>query len=205
MSSNALQDFEKRLSEVEQLVEAHGALVRLKRAEDAHSEAAGDLSKIGKVIDALVSAPGVGKPPQVQALNGAAITLLSGHLQGFLTDLHEEASTVLLDDQVSSLESLLEVAPTRGNPSVDNINRLFASIGFAKILDGVSWTGMGNDALKKKLRDFNELRNRIAHGGGETVRKSQVENYMKVWASLAKSLDRKIAREIRKLTGKAPW
>ena len=67
---------------------------------------------------------------------------------------------------------------------------------------GVRW---GNDALKRKLRGFNELRNRIAHGGGETVRKSQVENYMKVWASLAKNLDKKIGREIRKLTGVSPW
>ena len=78
MPSVALTNFEKRLSEIQQIVDAHGALVRLKKAEEAHAEAAGDLTKIGKVIDALVSAPGAGKPPQVQALNGAAIALLSG-------------------------------------------------------------------------------------------------------------------------------
>ena len=157
------------------------------------------------MIDALVSAPGAGKPPQVQALNGAAITLLSGHLQGFLTDLHAEAAAALLDEKVQDLEALIEVAPTRGNPNVDNINELFVSIGFPKVMDGVSWSRMGNEALKKKLRDFNELRNRIAHGGGETVRKRQVENYMKVWRSLAKNLDKKIGREVRKVTGESPW
>ena len=62
MTSDALRDFESRLSEVQQLVDAHGALVRLKKAEEAHAEAAGDLAKIGKVIEALVSSPGAGKP-----------------------------------------------------------------------------------------------------------------------------------------------
>ena len=205
MASVALQNFETRLSEVQQLIDAHGALVRLKKAEEAHTEAAGDLAKIGKIIDALVSAPGPGKPPQVQALNGAAVALLSGHLQGFLTDLHEEAATALLDGSIQDLQALIDVAPTRGNPNVDNINKLFASIGFLKIMDSISWKKMGNDALKKKLREFNELRNRIAHGGGETVRKVQVENYVKVWKSLAKNLDSKIGREVRKVTGKAPW
>jgi len=205
MPSVALQNFESRLAEVQQLIDAHGALVRLKKAEAAHLEAAGDLSKIGNVIDALVSAPSAGKPPQVQALNGAAIALLSGHLQGFLTDLHEEAATALFEGNVQDLQAFLEVAPTRGNPNVDNINKLFASIGFLKLLDSISWKKMGNDALKKKLRGFNELRNRIAHGGGETVTKAQVENYVKVWTSLAKKLDTKIGREVKMVTGKTPW
>ena len=205
MASDALTNFEIRLSEIQQLVDAHGALVRLKKAEEAQVEAAGDLSKIGKVIEALVSTPGRGRPPQVQALNSAAIALLSGHLQGFLTDLHEEAARALLTGKVDSLEALIEVSPTQSNPNEHNINRLFASLGFAKILDRISWRRMGNDALRKKLRDFNELRNRVAHGTGETVSKDRVVNYMKVWSSLAKHLDRKLGREIEKRTGEAPW
>ncbi len=205
MASNALTNFEMRLSEIQQLVDAHGALVRLKKAEEAHVEAAGDLSKIGRVIEALVSTPGRGRPPQVQALNSAAIALLSGHLQGFLTDLHEEAARALLTGKVDSLEALIDVSPTQGNPNEHNINRLFASLGFAKILDGISWRRMGNDALRKKLREFNELRNRVAHGAGKTVSKNRVVNYMKVWSSLAKHVDRKVGREIEKRTGEAPW
>ena len=38
MPSVALQDYESRLSEVQQLVDAHGAVVRLKKAEEAHAE-----------------------------------------------------------------------------------------------------------------------------------------------------------------------
>ena len=205
MSSTALANFKKRLSEVQQLVDAHGALVRLKKAEDAYKKAGGDLANIGKVIDALVSSPGAGRPPQVQALNGAAIALLSGHLQGFLTDIHKEAARALLNGKVSDLDGLIGVAPTRGNPNVKNINKLFASLGFSNILEGISWPRMGNEALKTKLRGFNELRNRIAHGDGETVSKRQVENYQKVWTNLAKHLDRKIGRETKKLIGTVPW
>lgn len=73
-------------------MDAHGALIRLRRAEEAHAQAAGDMTQIGAVIEALVSSPSAGRPPQVQALNSAAITLLSGHLQGFISELFEEAA-----------------------------------------------------------------------------------------------------------------
>lgn len=205
MASNALGGFQRRLTEIQQLVDAHGALVRLKKAEEAQLAAAGDLSRISKVIDALVSPPGPGRPPQVQALNSAAIALLSGHLQGFVTELHEEAARSLLGDAVDSVDALIDVAPKQGNPNEHNITKLFASLGFAKVLNGISWQRMGNDALKKKLREFNELRNRVAHGAGETVSKDSVANYMKVWSRLATELDRKVGREIKKRIGEAPW
>ncbi len=205
MTSLAYQNFQTRLKEVQQLVDAHGALIRLRRAEDAHALAAGDMTQIGAVVAALVSSPAAGRPPQVQALNSAAITLLSGHLQGFITELFEEAARALLDDKVVDLDALIEVAPTQGNPNERNINRLFESIGFPKVVEGLSWNRMGNEALRRKLRDFNELRNRVAHGVGETVTKRRVENYMNVWDSLAKYLDRKIRRAIRSRTGEHPW
>jgi len=205
MASDALNNLKMRLSDVQQLVDAHGALVRLKRAEEGHAAAAGDLSKIVRVIEALVSSPGRGRPPQVQALNSAAIALLSGHLQGFLTDLHAETASALFTGKVDSLKALIEASPTQGNPNEHNINRLFASLGFARILDGISWQKMGNDALRKKLRKFNELRNRVAHGAGETVSKNQVVNYMQVWSSFANRLDRKVSDEIEKQIGEAPW
>ncbi len=191
--------------DVQQLVDAHGALVRLKKAEAAIEAGAGDLTQVGNVINALVSDPGPGKPPQVQALNGAAITLLSGHLQGYLTDLHEEAAKALFDGKISSLKALTDTAPTRGNPNQQNINKLFASLGFEKILDGVSWQKMSNESLKGRLRDFNELRNRVAHGNGETVSKAKVDKYKSVIINFAKKMDQKVRKEIKKVTGTNPW
>lgn len=111
----------------------------------------------------------------------------------------------MLDGKVTDIEALIQVAPTHGNPNERNINRLFEAIGFPKVIDGLSWSRMGNDALRRKLRDFNELRNRVAHGVGETVTKSRVENFMNVWDSLAKHLDRKIGRAIRNRIGESPW
>jgi len=112
----------------------------------------------------------------MQALAGAAIALLSGHLQEFLTGLHEEAPTVLFDGKVRGLLALLDVAPTGGTPNVGNINKLFSSIGLPKRMDSLTWRRTGNDPFKKKLREFNELRKRIGHRGGETVSKAQVQN-----------------------------
>src|SRR6266498_4089067 len=100
MPSQALTDFEDRLAQVQQLVDAHVALVRLKKAEAAMGNGGGGLSQIKAVIDALVSDPKKGRPPEVQALNSAAIALLSAHLQGFVTDLFNEAARGLLAGHV---------------------------------------------------------------------------------------------------------
>ena len=82
MALQAMKDFADRLAQVQQLVDAHGALVRLKPAEAAMENVMGGISQIKGVIDALVSEPKKGRPPEVQALNSAAIALLSAHLQG---------------------------------------------------------------------------------------------------------------------------
>jgi hypothetical protein len=205
MPSRALTDFRDRLDEIEQLVQAHGALVRLKRAEAALEAVGGDLTRVGAVVNALVTEPGVGRPPEVQALNSAAVALLSGHLQGFATDLFSEAARHLLAGHVPDIEALLGAANTRGNPNEHNINQLFSSIGFANVLQGVSWRRMSNDAFRRKLREFNELRNRIVHGRKETVRKSQVTNYMSAWSNFATRLDQIVGRGIQAKTGTAPW
>ena len=155
MPSQSLTNFLDRIEEVQQLVDAHGALVRFKKAQEAHELAAGDLTKIGDVISALVSEPGAGRPPAVQALNSAAIALLSGHLQGYITDLFEECARRLLDGHVADVSALIEAAPTRGNPNEANIKKLFQGLGFSEILAGLSWKKMSNASLKKHLREFN--------------------------------------------------
>jgi hypothetical protein len=205
MASQALENLLERLTEVQQLVDAHGALVRFKKAEEAHKIAAGDLTKIGDVINALVSDPGVGRPPAVQALNSAAIALLSGHLQGYMTDLFEESARALLGPHVADVNALIEAAPTRGNPNEQNITKLFQVLGFPAILKGLSWHKVSNTAFRKHLREFNELRNRIVHGKSETVLKRRVESYVSLWTQLAKKLDAVVGKEIEKRSGAAPW
>jgi hypothetical protein len=205
LPSQALYDLEERLEEIGQLFEAHGALTRLKRAEAALQGGAQSLQEVAPAINALVSPPGPGRPAEVQALNKAAIALLSAHLQGYFEDLFKEIATALLDGAVPSLESLVTQAPTRGNPNWDNINRLFAAVGFSGVLDGLSWQRCSNATLKTRLRDLNELRNRIVHGRAEPVRKKKVENYSQFVRVFATRFDRKVAREFRNLKGTDPW
>lgn len=205
MSSTSHKNWVVRLEEITQLVEAHGALIRYKKAKDALERGGADIRKVAMVIDVLVSDLGQGKPPEVRALNSAAIALLSAHLQGFITELYEEACNALLHNHVQDTSAIVSTAQTRGNPNEQNIRRLFGSIGFTNILEKVSWKRMSNESLRKKLREFNELRNRIVHGKSEAVTKAQVTNYLNVWTNLAKHLDNAVHDEIQRITGKVPW
>jgi hypothetical protein len=205
MPSKALDDFRKRLTEVEQLLEAHDALTRLRNAQAALRDGGSALESLSGVLDRLVTRPGPGRPREVQALNSAGIALLSAHLQGFLMDLQGEVARATLDGKVSDLEALLETARMRGNPNQDNIMRSFRCLGYSNVLDGISWQRMSNTQLRAKLRAFNELRNSIVHGTSVTVRKSVLKNYLAVFRSFAEQLDRKLRREVRALTDADPW
>ena len=205
MASQALKDFDDRIRQVQQLVDAHGALVRLKKAEAAMANGQDGLAQIKAVIDALVSPPQKGKPPEVQALNSAAIALLSAHLQGFVADLFKEAAGRLLSSHFPNVEALIGAAQLRGNPNEQNITKLFAAIGVLDVLAGISWQKCSNQDLRKKLREFNELRNRIVHGKAEVVHKKAVEIYMSVWNNFAIRLDEKVGNAIASVTGSPAW
>ncbi|MGO9566495.1 MAG: HEPN domain-containing protein [Desulfomonilaceae bacterium] len=204
MPSQAFQDFDIRLGEVQQLLDAHNALTRLGKAE-ASLAAGQDLQNIATVIQHLVTTPGPGRPTEVYALNSAAIALLSGHLQGFVVDLFREVAGITLSGKIRDVQTLTDTANTRGNPNPDNINKLFGSLGFPKVLDGLAWQKMSNQALLKKLRNFNELRNKIVHGRNERVTKQKVSNHLKVLKNFALHLDRKLRSEVHHVTAEYPW
>jgi len=205
MPSQALTEYEERLQEINQLLDAHNALTRWRRAESQLQVGGQFLQNISTVINHLVNDPGVGRPKEVHALNSAAIALLSGHLQGYIVDLFKESANSLLNGKVADVATLTNAAYTRGNPNEQNISAMFAALGFPNIMDGITWQHMTNRQLKIRLREFNELRNRIVHGSPERVRKTTVQNYFKAFQKFAKKLDAKVAREIRQVVGNAPW
>jgi RiboL-PSP-HEPN len=206
MPSRALQDLEARLEEIEQLLSAHGALTRFQRAEAAARAAAPQsLQAIAQVVNRLVTPPGPGRPREVQALNKAAIALLSAHLQGYVEDLFEETARLLLDGKVPDVQALIDQARLRGNPTWDNITRLFGAAGFTDILAGISWQRCNHATVKARLRGLNELRNRIVHGGAEAVRKRQVQNFRGFVQNFTAKVDQKVAREFHRLVGRDPW
>jgi hypothetical protein len=205
MPSTALQNLEDRLKEIDQLITAHGALTRLRRAELAIGRAGGGLQAVAAAVNLLVTPPTRGRPGQVEALNKASIALLSAHLQGFIEDLFEEAAAKLLTGKVPDVQALVSNARLRGNPTADNIVRLFATAGFPDVLDGIRWQKCSNAAVRSRLKALNELRNRIVHGGTEAVGKSQVEQFKAFVQNLAERLDTKVATTVRSVTGVAPW
>lgn len=205
MPSQARTDFLERLNEVQQLLDAHGALVRLKKAEAKLHSGGQQLQNVAEVVKHLASPPKPGRPPEVQALNSAGVALLSAHLQGFLVDLFKEVARTTLSGKVKDLDAVTDSANTRGNPNEQNITRMFKSIGYPNILDGVSWKKMSNKSVRTKLRSFNELRNKIVHGASGTVTKKTLENYFKVFSNFADKFDDKLFREVRSVTGADPW
>lgn len=205
MASRALQDFETRITEVQQIIDAHEALTRLRNAEGALRAGGQALGNVAHVINHLVTQPGRGRRREVHALNNAGIALLSGHLQGFIVDLYKEAAEALLNGNVQSVDAVVDAANTRGNPNPQNIIKMFKTLGFEDVFSGVSWQRMSTQALKRKLTNFNEQRNRIVHGVNERVQKQTLVNYLQVFQSFATRLDARLRAEIQQMTGTHPW
>lgn len=205
MPSQALRDFRTRLIDVQQLIDAHDALTRLRRAEASLQDGGQILSNVATVIQHLVTDPGVGHRKEVHALNNAGVALLSGHLQGFIVDIYKETAAALFAGHVQSVEAVTEAAYTRGNPNPQNIKKMFGTLGFDDVFVGLSWQGMSTAALKKRLQEFNTLRNQVVHGATQRVRKQILVNSLKVFKNFATRLDAKLRREIRGVTGVNPW
>lgn len=206
MASKAYENLGSRMKDIEQLLEAHTALTQFKRAEKAAEAAGGNLAKLSEVIDRLVTKPGPGRRTEVDALNRAAMVLLSAHLQGYIEDLFSEAARVMLDDAVSDVDVLIEQALSGfTNPHAFRIDRLFASLGLPKITDGLSWQKASNQTVKRRLTDYIQIRNSIAHGGQEAITKPKVMGFKRFVEVFARNLDAKVGNEVKQTVGKMPW
>ena len=205
MASQAYLDFINRLDEVNQLLEAHSALTRLRRAEAALIEGGQNLANVGEAINHLVTDPGRGRRYEVHALNSASIALLSAHFQGFNTDIFSQCVSHLLQGHVEDPESVVEFAPTRGNPNQQNINKLFSGIGFPRVVEQLSWRNCSNDSVRKRLRELNELRNKVVHGKSEPVTKARVKSFYNFVLNFAYRFDRLLHQKLLEVTGNEPW
>jgi len=206
MSSKAHKNLDGRMKDIEQLLEAHKALTQFKRARKAAEDAGGGLAQISEVIDRLVSEPGRGRRTEVDALNRAAMVLLSAHLQGYVEDLFSEATGAMLGNKVKDVEALIEQALSGfSNPHAYRIDRLFASIGLPKVTDGLSWQKASNQTVKRRLTDYIRIRNSIAHGSQEGITKLKVAEFKRFVEIFARNFDEKVSNEVQQTTGKTPW
>jgi hypothetical protein len=163
----SVRDFASRLDDLQQLVTAHQA----------------------------ASGKSPGKRVGLDALNRAALVMLTGHFQGFVTDLFVEAWTSRYPG--SSVEPAL--ARFRfNNPWPDDIDSLFELIGQAKLTTEAEWRPSASKAgptrgstapvfvrarsghqVRQVIAEMVSLRNRAVHGQRDVaVRMSDVTNYL---------------------------
>jgi cell division GTPase FtsZ len=206
MPSKAYENLGHRMKDIEQLIQAHIVITQFKRARKTAEKAGGGLEKIAEVIDSLISAPGKGRRSEVDALNRAAIVLLSAHLQGYIEDVYSESAKALLNPNVADIEALIKQGLSSfSNPHAYRIDRLFASIGLSRITDGLSWQKASNKSVKQRLTDYIQVRNDIAHGKQSSVHKAKVVQFKQFVEVLARCFDEKLENEIVLVTKKQPW
>ena len=206
MPSRAFENLGQRMQDIDQLLQAHTALTQFQRAKKAAERAGGALNRIAEIIQPLVGQPGRGRRYEVDALNRAAMVLLSSHLQGFIDDLHSEAARIVLTGKVVDISKVIEQAkPRNSNPHADIIEKMFNGIGLYEILDGMRWQKTSNSALKKRLTEYIQIRNQIAHGAQESITKAKVNSFKDFVERFAQILDQAVAIKIHEYTHTQPW
>ncbi len=206
MPSQARKDLDERLSDIDQIFQAHTALTKFKKAEAAANQAGGGLKNITNVVNALVSNPGKGKPAEVAALNRGAFVLLCAHFQGFIEDLHMEAAKHTLSGKVTSVDDVVKlVKPGNSNPHANIIEKMFSGIGIYDLMHKPHWKKCSNDSVCKRITKYIEERNQIAHGKKPTIHKSKVEGFKRFVILLANALDEEVGKQITVITKKKPW
>lgn len=139
MPSTSFHNLESRLKDIEQLLAAHTAITKFNKAQRVAEQAGAELRNISRIIDALVTNPGRGRPSEVDALNRAGFVLLCSHLQGFIDDIHLEVAHIVLRGKVASIEETVKlVKPRNSNPHVEVINKIFAGLGIYDLMDKIN-------------------------------------------------------------------
>ncbi|MBA1149181.1 hypothetical protein H0Z60_19215 [Ectothiorhodospiraceae bacterium WFHF3C12] len=206
MPSQARENLNIRLRDVDQLLNAHTAITKFKNAEAAAQRLTGDLSQAANVFNALVTDPGRGKPKEVDALNRAAYVLLTSHFQGFVDDLHKEVGLLIIGNNAEEPEDVIKMlGNNRANPHVNVVNRIFASLGLYDVMDQISWRNCNNRSVKKRLTTALETRNKIAHGARESITKANVTQLKDFVVLLADALDAEVRIKAHPRIGHYPW
>lgn len=206
MASKARANLTERLKDIDQLLNAHTAITKFTKAEQAANAAGGQLAQIATVIQALVTNPGKGRPKEVDALNRAAFVLSLAHFQGFVDELHSEIGKLVLKGKAANPEAVIKlVKPPRSNPHVNIINQMFAGVGVYDLMDAISWQRCDNKSVKSRLTTYLETRNKIAHGSKEAITKARVVQLKEFIEILANKLDEQVSRKAKLILGKNPW
>lgn len=104
-----------------------------------------------------------------ESLNRSCFVMVSALLQGYVEDVFIDVSRNVLPNLADDLAiaSYRRTFARWGNPSTENIGRLFGRIGVADVLAGLSWRNCSNRTVRSRLDSLNQIRNAIAHGRQE--------------------------------------
>ena len=99
------------------------------------------------------------------SLNRSCVVMLSALLQSFVEEVFFETSVELLGIEDNAQSVFRKSFSRWGNPSDQNVRALFNRLGIGDVLADLSWRGCRRGRVNENLRQLNELRNQIAHGG----------------------------------------
>ncbi len=209
MSTKALDQFYERLEDINRLLESHQALSHIKSLDTFSSRQTDWLQALAHV-QSVFSGPLRGRRWGMEALNRAGIVLLTAHLEGYVEDLFEEASKVIVstvfDQNHYDVDMFVSRAIARfGNPWPDQIDVLFALLGSKKVTDGIGWGGLPKKAIRDRLGDLIKLRNEIAHGERPSVTRKQLLQESRFVRQYAKNLDKRTYDNVLKIAGVPLW
>ncbi len=193
------QAFRERMVELEQILEARDALavveyVNQYTATTDYRESLKNLPQqqlVESIAEYGRSHPG--HSPKYHALNEGTVVLLSAYLEGFIEELHAEVMRQLLNEKIESggvLEAFLGYAHRRfSNPTPDRIKVLFSTCGIKNIVSKLRTD-------KRKIVEFVELRNAIAHGEHVKVAGRALQGWIELISRFAEELSLMVEREI---------
>jgi hypothetical protein len=98
------------------------------------------------------------------SLNRSCIVMLSALLQSFVEEVFFEACVEFLGVEEHAQKAFRASFNRWGNPSDENIRKLFNRMGVGDVLADLTWRGCRRGRVQENLRQINELRNQIAHG-----------------------------------------
>lgn len=223
--SIALQSFNERLKQIDELLEAREILLKFNKVEQdlekvknlgksSLNELPSLVTIITKIVDTLKSKPSVGRR-EYSPINSSAYVLLIAFFQGYIEDLYCEKGLLVLKKQFHNasdeeLKKILKgLKPIRSNPHSEIINKYFANIGIYQIMDGICWKKQTNKTITERLKKSIEIRNQISHGSPNItlkkngqqyeiieINKQHINNLKDFLSKLAQELDKKVSSYI---------
>ena len=167
LSSIAVQNLQKRLKDVAELISAHEALTGGNRGRPAEKQGA--------------------------AITKAGIIMLTAVFEAFIEDVFERAAKDIfvaeLDSAQKRKDFFRDTSQRLNSANVKNINFLYAQIGYPFILNDLSWKGFNNANLRTSLDAMVQARNKIAHGGTPKVSLQNLRRWKRMTESFAERFE----------------